>query len=349
MRETDVLIIGAGLAGLSCARALADAGVRVRVLDRSTAVGGRCATKPPGPAAANVDFGPLFVHGDDPEFLAWVESTGVGLLPGWPFRVEGTGLPCQPQAFDPLQRRFAVPGGLRELPQALAPGLEITFGALVERLEWSEGSVTAVTASGRYSARHGVVAVALEQARTLLGTLPEAASDVVRQTDALLSAFHSLPSLTVLAEYPAGVASPPWDVWYPERSASLLVVSNEASKRPVSAERGPSLVFQARPGWSAARMESQRDDWAAALLEDAAAHLGPWVKQPLAFRSHRWRFGRVGPADHLVRPLVLERNGSTSVWGVAGDVFDMDGGLQGAWRSGRALAARLKPWCNAAG
>jgi predicted NAD/FAD-dependent oxidoreductase len=41
----SVAVIGAGLSGLSCAQALQNLGVKVRVLERSSAVGGRCATQ----------------------------------------------------------------------------------------------------------------------------------------------------------------------------------------------------------------------------------------------------------------------------------------------------------------
>jgi len=41
----SVAVIGAGLSGLSCAQALQSSGVKVRVLERSSAVGGRCATQ----------------------------------------------------------------------------------------------------------------------------------------------------------------------------------------------------------------------------------------------------------------------------------------------------------------
>ena len=44
MTETDVLVIGAGLAGLACARSLVDQGLAVQVLERSDAVGGRVRT-----------------------------------------------------------------------------------------------------------------------------------------------------------------------------------------------------------------------------------------------------------------------------------------------------------------
>src|ERR1700690_1682401 len=45
MTETDVIIIGAGHNGLTCAAYLAMAGLRVRVVERRTAVGGAAVTE----------------------------------------------------------------------------------------------------------------------------------------------------------------------------------------------------------------------------------------------------------------------------------------------------------------
>ena len=44
MDATDVAVIGAGVAGLTCARALERSGLVVRVLERSARVGGRVGT-----------------------------------------------------------------------------------------------------------------------------------------------------------------------------------------------------------------------------------------------------------------------------------------------------------------
>ena len=46
----DVLIIGAGMAGLTAARALVEAGCRVRVVDKGKAPGGRLASRRMGGA-----------------------------------------------------------------------------------------------------------------------------------------------------------------------------------------------------------------------------------------------------------------------------------------------------------
>jgi len=42
---TDIIIIGAGIAGLACARPLADAGLHVIIIDKGRGIGGRVATR----------------------------------------------------------------------------------------------------------------------------------------------------------------------------------------------------------------------------------------------------------------------------------------------------------------
>jgi hypothetical protein len=296
-----------------------------------------------GPGALPVDFGPVFVHGDDPAFLAWVEAFGDDLVPGWPRAVEGRGTPCLPQAFDPLQKRFGLKSGLRTLAESLAQGVEVVPGALVVGLRWDDEGFLVRSADGReFRGRDLVLTLALEQTRGLMaGLLSGAAAEPVRAAEALLGQFASLPCLAVLASYPPGTPVPPWDVLYPDHSPSVLAVSNEGPKRGLSPDQGTLLTIQARPGWSRARLEGDRGAWAAELLAEAAALVGPWAARPASQVAHRWRYGRLAPSDHLVRPLVLDRPGSVGRLGLAGDLFDPDGGLQGAWRSGRNLGARL--------
>ena len=41
----DIVIIGAGMSGIACARALRKAGVPVRLIDKGRGIGGRVATR----------------------------------------------------------------------------------------------------------------------------------------------------------------------------------------------------------------------------------------------------------------------------------------------------------------
>lgn len=73
----DVPIIGAGMAGLTAARVLAEQGLRVVVYEARQRVGGRIFTLQPGPGA--VELGAEFIHGRPPEL--WQLAAEADVLP----------------------------------------------------------------------------------------------------------------------------------------------------------------------------------------------------------------------------------------------------------------------------
>lgn len=64
-RPLDIVIVGAGMAGLLAARALAEAGRNVTVLEAGSRIGGRILTFREGQAV--MELGAEFVHGTPPE------------------------------------------------------------------------------------------------------------------------------------------------------------------------------------------------------------------------------------------------------------------------------------------
>jgi monoamine oxidase len=60
---TEVVVIGAGIAGLACAEALCEAGLRVTILEARSRVGGRIWTVHPSLTNAPVELGAEFIHG----------------------------------------------------------------------------------------------------------------------------------------------------------------------------------------------------------------------------------------------------------------------------------------------
>ena len=67
--KLDVIVIGAGVAGLAAADALASTGLQVAVLEARERIGGRIFTLHPEDTASPVELGAEFVHGRPPELL----------------------------------------------------------------------------------------------------------------------------------------------------------------------------------------------------------------------------------------------------------------------------------------
>src|SRR5437764_563714 len=78
--DTDVLVIGAGAAGLAAARALTDAGRRVVVLEARDRIGGRVWTDHTF-GSIPVERGAEFIHGDRAGTWAWLRRAGLRAEP----------------------------------------------------------------------------------------------------------------------------------------------------------------------------------------------------------------------------------------------------------------------------
>lgn len=330
-----VVVVGAGVAGLSCAGALASAGRRVLVLERARGVGGRCATR--RLEGQPFDSGPAFLHGRDPGFLAVLDAVPGERRPGWPSAIEGAGQPCQPAAFDVGERRLAWAEGVNALPRHLAAGLDVRLETEVTGLAASPGGVLVRTGDGReLRASAAVLAGAPEQSSRLLEAIPDQ-PPAVAGVRALLGLSRTQACLSLLALYPAGSPRPAWHVRYPE-DPPLQVISHDSAKRPDGAPTG--LVLQARAAWSREHLEDPT--WPSALLAEAGRLLGPWAARPSHQHAHRWRYARHDGAAQLTGPVLLPLGGG--VLGLCGDRFGRGGGVEGAWRSGQVLAERLAAW-----
>jgi predicted NAD/FAD-dependent oxidoreductase len=333
----DTVIVGAGVAGLACARALAASGRSVVVLERSRGVGGRCATR--RVSGQPVDHGAAFLHGSDDRFLADAGSVpGAVVLPGWPFTIEGTGAPCLPRAFEPLERRIAYAEGMTLFPKHLAAGLDVRLETPVDGISADSGGFLVRSgADVTVRAASVVLAVPSPTARRLL-RLPADDGREAAAVDTLLGMIGSQTCLTVLAGYPKGGARPPWDVCYPEDSAIVQMISHDSTKRTTPGF--VVLVIQARPCWSLSNFDSDEATWTAGLVQEAARRIGAWAAQPSWVQAHRWRFARSDRGSQLTRPLSVRiRSGGRVI--VTGESFAPGGGIEAAWLAGNASAARL--------
>ncbi|BEL02824.1 NAD(P)-binding protein [Actinoplanes sichuanensis] len=120
-------MVGAGIAGLACARMLVDGGARVRVVERGRVVGGRLASKRFD--GRYVDIGAAYLVADHPEFEAQVSAWAQrGLARPWTDRLRV--YPGGEDTAGPV--RWAASGGLRSLAVDLADGIAVQLERSVE-------------------------------------------------------------------------------------------------------------------------------------------------------------------------------------------------------------------------
>jgi monoamine oxidase len=111
---SDVVVIGAGAAGVAAARALHDAGVSVVVLEARERIGGRLFTHRDRETPVPIELGAEFVHGRAEELNELLEDAGLTSVDVAGNRYAATGRPLRPlpdfwEQLDRVMRRLPKP------------------------------------------------------------------------------------------------------------------------------------------------------------------------------------------------------------------------------------------------
>jgi len=80
MSKIDVVIVGAGAAGLACASRLAESGVSFVLLEARNRIGGRVLTKTRGPHQAPIELGAEFLHGYSKNLFGHLQKNKISFL-----------------------------------------------------------------------------------------------------------------------------------------------------------------------------------------------------------------------------------------------------------------------------
>jgi hypothetical protein len=341
----DVIVVGGGISGLTLARELQTQGCAPLVLERARGVGGRCATRRID--GQPVDHGVAYLHGRALRFLAELDAVRDAVaIPGWPTVREGSGVPCQPEAFDGRDRRIAFVEGVSRLAKHLSREVPVRLEANVAALRSAvdpappaeQGWELTLTSGESLRASTVALAIPAPSALALLRRMAPPPAAIAALLP-LLEMVRMLPCLTMIARYPVGVPAPSWEASFPGSSIALHTILNDSSKRTGGSRL--TLVVQARPGFSRAHLDDSAESWTRTLLDEAAVLHGAWVARPELVQSHIWRNARVAAGAELARPPVVKLDDGTLL-GIAGDGFHEAGGVEGAYLSGIALAARLR-------
>jgi renalase len=318
-RQADgvrIVVVGAGLAGLTAARSLSSDGHDVLVLDKGRTPGGRMATRRIGDAT--FDHGAQFftVRGDAlaSQVAAWEDD---GIVRVWchGFTADGDGFP-----------RYVGTRGMSAIAKHIARGLDVRCGAMVFAIRRAGGSShgwEVVVDDGTVHRADAVVSTCpLAQTFSLLF---EAGVDFPRELVA--DDYDRTIALLAVLDRPSAVR-PPGGVQL--AAGTFSFVADNAAKG-ISAV--PALTLHAGPAWSMEHWDEPRAGVHDALI--AAAR--PWIGAAVVVDSQvkRWRFAT--PRSPWPEPCWVAPEGSLVV---AGDAF-AGPKVEGAYNSGLAAAAAL--------
>ena len=322
-------VIGAGIAGLTAARILADHGHAVVVLDKGRRPGGRASTRRVSGFA--FDHGAQYFTVRDDRFqhqvTAWLEA---GVLARW----TPTLVYCDADGVresEKIRARYVGVPGMSALAKHLASGLEVHNRLQVKRLlRGAEGWRIEDEAAGLVAeADYVIVAVPPAQALPLLAAAPVLAQQVetakMQPCWAVMLGFQEPLAATFAAAF--------------VRTGPLSWVARNSSK-PRRAG-GEAWVLHAAPAWSAQRLEAEPAAVVDRLSTEFADRLLASALPKAAYAAaHRWRFAQ--PELPLDDPCLFAEE---LALGVAGDWC---GGprVEGAFLSGLALAERVLGWAG---
>lgn len=316
-------IVGAGIAGLVCARTLADRGVPVTVLDKGRRPGGRLATRHTD--GWQFDHGAQFFTARDSAFRALVnEWRARGLVAPWEGRFVTLGSGGTTRAADPVERLVGVPS-MQALAADLASGLRVRSEVRVARLAFTDAAWHVYLDDGSDGGEFDYVVLAIPA--------PQAAM-LVEGTTLALDARSILmaPCWTVLVGYPSQL-DVPFDGAF-IRDTALAWAARDSSKpgRPAR----DTWVLQASPEWSMMHLEEAQDTIRDALVGEFVGLTGAEAAKHWTFATaHRWRFALATLQRR--EPLLFDADLRIGLCG------DWCGGarIEGAFLSGRAMATRL--------
>jgi renalase len=316
--EQDVVVVGGGISGVACARALAEAGTPVRVLERAHRVGGRMSSRPvPADAGRVVDLGAAYFTVRDEEFAAVAESwRRRGFAVPWTDTLASRE-PDGSWSSKSGPERWCAPGGLRTLVDDLARDLRISYGHTVTSVG------PGPTIDGR-PARAVVLAMPDPQAARLLDPALRAASVVADR--------EWSPVISVALGY----GHRGWEhlsAAFVNGHPDVDLIADDGDRR---GDLAPVLVAHSTA--ERARRHLDDPDGAIAPVVAAVTELLGLSDAPAWTHAHRWSYA--SPAE----PHDGEFSLDDDLVGLCGDGWGSPK-VETAWRSGtllgRAIAERV--------
>lgn len=316
--DTEILILGAGMAGLSAATELQRAGRRVLVLDKGRSVGGRVATRRIDQAV--FDHGAQFMTARSARFQSMLDDMHrQSVVVEW-----CRGFTDQPDGHP----RWRGSQGMTAVPKFLAQNVDVRLEQQVTSLsEIASGWLARTKDDHTFTAGALLLTAPVPQSLALMDS-GGCVLDARKRTQLDAIAYERCLLVMAVLNGPSLIPSPGG------RQFTDGPIEWVADNQTKGISPLPAVTIHASHSFSVEHWDSDRLRAGRELLQAAAPWLGASVKE---FQVHAWRYSkplRVEDGDCLVAkaspPLVF-----------AGDAF-AGSRVEGAVLSGWAAADILK-------
>ena len=321
--KAAVAIIGAGLAGLSCANRLQTLGFQVQVYEKSCRPSGRMSTR--HGESWSADHGAQYYTARDPAFIeilnTWIEA---GVVAKWQPRLsvyEGG----QWRESNSIERRYVGVPAMNSPGQFLAKNISIEFNQTIDQIYQKNGKWLLHTLENgdiTQSFDYLVLAIPAPQSRALTKL-------VDHSTEVTCSSVNMQGCWTVMARFSEKI-SMPFDAAFINNEIISWISRNNSKPGRTGQE---TWTIHANPQWSQQWIELDQDE-ASRLILESAKKLGLNC-QNAEISIHRWRYA--SGAINTEMGCILNKDTNL---GLCGDWLN-GGRVEGAWLSGYQLASAI--------
>ena len=319
----QVAIIGAGIAGLACARELQSHGISVDVFEKSRGPSGRMSTRRTQDWYA--DHGAQYFTARDLRFIQEVQSwIQAGTAATWEPKLKIYEAKTWRESHSQDIRYVGTPH-MNSPGKRLAEGLPIQYERTISQLERRDGKwhlqcseANAITTLYDFV----VLAIPAPQASALLEGLDSRAADIAdsAQMKACWTMMAHLPNQTT-ADFDAAFVNQEIISWICQNGSKPM-------------RQGTMWTIHGSPSWSQANVELSKEDAQVQMLQCLTV-LG-FNCEDADISMHRWRYAS-GGLENSIGFFALQDVGL----GLCGDWLN-GGRVEGAWLSGFNLALALK-------
>ncbi|MBU3540081.1 NAD(P)/FAD-dependent oxidoreductase [Polynucleobacter sp. UB-Tiil-W10] len=319
----NVAVVGAGIAGLSCATRLQALGFQVQVYEKSRGPSGRMSTR--NGDGWSADHGAQYFTARDPLFIealnTWIKA---GVAAAWHPRLNVYEANQWHESTSKDSRYVGVPA-MNSPGKYLADKLSIECNQTIDKIyqqhgKWFLHSLESgdITQSFDYL----VLAIPAPQASAL-------AKSVDHSMEAFCSSVHMQGCWTLIARL-SEKANIPFDAAFINNEIISWISKNNSKPGRTGQE---TWTIHANPQWSQQWIELDKEE-AKQLILESAKKLGlDCAKAEIAI--HRWRYA--SGAIHAEMGFIFNADSKLSL---CGDWLN-GGRVEGAWLSGYQLASAI--------